>query len=74
MATAREQKLVDIMFSVGLLLHQERSFRKMSTQEVAEWIARQLKLMGFDTTPVGCSWGVLTDKDDKQPRTDNSSS
>lgn len=47
------QKLIDICFLCGLT-----SFSG-SMQEKAEWIARQLRLCGFDTKPVGASWGIL---------------
>lgn len=62
MATEREQKLIDLCFS--LVLHyrtyQDNGLMKAKTQEeVAEWVAYNLRECGFPTTPIGMSWGVL---------------
>lgn len=57
-----EQKLVDICFQCVLtVLDREHValFTKMSQAERAEWVAKQLRASGFDTQPVGASWGVL---------------
>lgn len=32
---------------------------KQSREDVAEWVANQLKECGFPTKPCGASWGVL---------------
>jgi hypothetical protein len=52
-----EQELIDIMFQVALMCA-ERMHDK-SREEVAEWVAAQLRDCGFDTVPCGASWGVL---------------
>ncbi len=54
----REQNLVDIIFEVGMKAH-AREFGDASREAVAGWIAAQLKQCGFDTRPMGLSWGVL---------------
>ncbi len=54
-----EQKLIDIMFQIGLMIHQDHWFVGRSQEEVAEWIQLQLKECGFETEPCGASWGVL---------------
>lgn len=62
MRTPREQKLVDICFSsvLTVLDHEHiEKFEKMSIKERAEWVARELRACGFDTEPVGASWGAL---------------
>lgn len=59
MASTREQQLVDIMFEVAITIHTHPSFRAKTREEVAEWVAHQLKECGFETTPCGASWGVL---------------
>lgn len=59
MSTKREQKLVDICFAVGIMLHDHPNLQYMTREEVGEWIAKQLKDNGFPTKPVGMSWGVL---------------
>lgn len=47
------------MFEVGLLLHSGKYFKRKSREDIAEWIAKQLKECGFPTKPIGSSWGVL---------------
>lgn len=67
MATENEQKLVDLCFSIGLLLstpgrnraNKPYNMTKWPIEKKAEWIAKQLRQAGFDTTPCGCLWGVL---------------
>ena len=54
-----EQKLIDIIFEIGLMIHDNEWFNGKSNEEVAEWIREQLKLCGFDTKPIVSSWGVL---------------
>lgn len=56
---SNEQKLIDIMFQIGLTIHNNEWFQEKTNEEVAEWIANQLRECGFDTQPMGCSWGVL---------------
>jgi len=61
----KEQKLVDIMFSVVMMIHDPKyrdNFMKMDREEIAEYVAKQLRDCGFDTKPCGMSWGVLRDK------------
>lgn len=62
MSEPREQKLVDICFSVAMHIHTEKSFKGKSNEEVAKWVAEQLEGCGFKTIPMGASWGVLTNK------------
>ena len=62
MTTSREQKLVDICFEIGLTVaDHSKFFKQKSKKDIAQWIANQLKQCGFSTTPMGMSWGVLTD-------------
>jgi len=42
-----EQKLIDIMFKIGILIHEHKSFKKMNREQVEHWIAKQLKDSGF---------------------------
>lgn len=53
------QKLVDIAFDLVLTATSDKKFCKKDNPEKAEWVARQLRLCGFDTFPVGMCWGVL---------------
>lgn len=56
----REQKLVDIIFDIVLTLRENTEWLKnTSREEAAEWTAHQLRECGFDTQPIGASWGVL---------------
>lgn len=57
MKTEREQKLVDLCFS--LVYPQWNHMHPMKPEELMSWVADQLKQNGFPTTPVGSSWGVL---------------
>lgn len=64
MATEREQKLVDLCFSLVLnyRTYQDNRLMKAKTQEeVAEWVAYNLRECGFFTIPMGMSWGILQD-------------
>lgn len=55
------QKLIDICFQCVLVATDDKNFKiKNGTdEEKATWVARQLRLCGFDTEPLGSSWGVL---------------
>lgn len=39
-----------------------KSFKKMSREEKAAWVRRQLDLCGYKTVPMGMKWGVLVDE------------
>lgn len=54
-----EQKLIDICFEIALTIHRDKSFNLKSREEIAKWVAKQLRVCGFDTQPVGASWGKL---------------
>jgi hypothetical protein len=60
--TNNERKLIDITFEIAMLMHDKefrKSFAKKSREELAEWVAKQLKGCGFETIPMGSSWGYL---------------
>ena len=62
---SKEQKLVDIMFSIVMMIHDPKyrdNFMKMNREEIAEYVAEQLRGCGFDTQPCGISWGLLSNK------------
>lgn len=56
---SNEQKLIDIMFEIGLMIHNHPSFKDKNNEEICDWIRKQLKECGFETKPIGSSWGVL---------------
>lgn len=56
-----EQQLIDIMFQVAYTIHDNpATFEEMEVPQLMEWVAKQLRGCGFETTPMGASWGVLT--------------
>jgi hypothetical protein len=57
MATKREQELVDIAFQLAMVAAEHMHGK--SNEEIAEWVAHNLRECGYDTTPVGASWGYL---------------
>lgn len=60
---SKEQKLIDICFQIGLLIsNRNYNLYKKSDEEKAEWIRAQLAGCGFETQPIGCSYGVLIEK------------
>ena len=60
MAIDREQKLVDIAYEVAMTIKDNSDYWKGKTsEEIATWVSRQLRQCGFDTQPVGSSWGKL---------------
>jgi len=54
-----DQKLVDLCFHIGITIHAYEILQKLSRKDLGTWVADQLRNNGFDTTPVGLSWGVL---------------
>jgi len=66
---SKEQKLIDICFSlcISQLIDMKKYpeiWKNKSIPEVAEWITDQLKQCGFETFPIGSSWGVLIEDKD----------
>lgn len=59
MPTGREQKLVDIMFEIAIMLHTNPYMKDKTVEELAAWVVDQLKKCGFETQPCGGSWAVL---------------
>lgn len=52
-----DQKLIDITFEIALVA--ANYLHGKSNEEIAEWVAKQLRDCGFDTEPRGASWGIL---------------
>ena len=59
MKKSNEQELIDIMFQIGLTIHDHKFFKNKNQEEIAEWIRGQLNECGFKVEPVGTSHGVL---------------
>lgn len=60
------QKLIDICFECVLVATSDRCYKIKdgTNEEKAAWVARQLRLCGFNTEPRGTSWGVLCARED----------
>jgi hypothetical protein len=54
----REQQLVDAIFEIAVRM-QMGEIKPLSREAAAEYVASQLRALGFDTSPLGMSWGVL---------------
>lgn len=54
----REQQLIDIIFRIAIQA-QMGQIKADSREMIALSVADQLRAIGFDTHPVGMSWGVL---------------
>jgi hypothetical protein len=54
---SKEQDLIDIMFQVALV--SAEYMHNKSREEIAAWVATQLRECGYDTEPIGASWGLL---------------
>ena len=57
-----KQDLIDIIFSIALTIKDNDGLKAMNNEQMAEWVAKQLRGCGFNTEPCGCSWGVLINK------------
>lgn len=55
----KAQKLIDIVFEVGMTIKSSKQLQDMSNEDLAEWIRKQLSASDFNCIPVGSSWGVL---------------
>lgn len=54
------QKLIDILFEcVFVATDKKNGIIDMSEADKAAWVSNQLRACGFETEPVGSSWGIL---------------
>jgi hypothetical protein len=70
----KEQKLIDLMFEMVMAATNDPVFCKKPRGERVDWVANNLREMGFDTHPIGMSWGKLVGEDFRKtikPITDN---
>ena len=54
-----EQKFIDLMFEMVMVTTNDPVFCKRPRGERMAWVANNLRDMGYDTHPIGMSWGVL---------------
>jgi hypothetical protein len=65
---SNEQKLIDLMFEIGIKGYgwgydcHSKNASKKNNEQIADWIAKGLMDIGFETTPIGSSWGKLKTK------------
>jgi hypothetical protein len=57
-----KQRLINLMFSMVLSATNDPVFCKKPRGERMAWVANNLREMGYDTHPVGMSWGVLVNE------------
>ena len=58
-----KQELIDLMFRMILVVTDDPIFCARPRGEKIAWVANSLRHMGYDTHPMGMSWGVLVDKE-----------
>ena len=54
-----DQNLINLMFEMVLVATNDAVFCKRHRGERMAWVANKLREAGFDTHPIGSSWGVL---------------
>ena len=59
----KEQKLIDLMFEMVLVATNDPVFCKRPRGERMAWVANNLRIMGWDTHPIGMSWGVIVNEE-----------
>lgn len=59
MEKSKEQQLIDLCFEMVLVATNDPIFCKRPRGERMAWVADKLRIMGFDTHPIGMSWGFL---------------
>lgn len=57
------QELIDLMFQMVLAATDDPVFCKKPRGERMAWVANKLRIMGYDTHPVGSSWGVIVNEE-----------
>jgi hypothetical protein len=55
----KEQKLINLMFEMVLVATNDTVFCKRPRGERMAWVANNLRSLGYDTHPIGSSWGTL---------------
>lgn len=63
MQESERQKLIDLMFNMVIVSTNDPVFCKRPRGERMAWVANNLRDMGYDTHPVGMSWGVLVNEE-----------
>lgn len=58
-----QQELIDLMFNMVISSTNDVEFCKKPRGERMAWVANNLRSMGWDTHPIGMSWGVIVDEE-----------
>jgi hypothetical protein len=58
-----EQKFIDLIFGMVIATTNDPVFCKRPRGERMAWVANNLRDMGYDTHPIGMSWGVIVNKE-----------
>jgi hypothetical protein len=59
----KEQELIDLMFNMVIAATNDPIFCKKPRGERMAWVANNLRDMGWDTHPIGMSWGIIVNKE-----------
>lgn len=63
MKKSPQQKLIDLMFEMcQVSAYHFGKLEKYDREKHMEWVAYHLREAGFDTVPMGMSWGILVNK------------
>lgn len=66
MATEREQKLVNTLFEIAMLLY-SKAWQPKDRDQLADWIVYNITALGFPGKPIGSCWHILDES--KEPAT-----
>lgn len=62
MEKCKEQELIDICFALVATATDSSNqdfFHDKTMEEKMQWVSEKLKNCGYETEPIGASWGVL---------------
>lgn len=57
------QKLINLMFQMVLVTTNDPVFCKRPRGERMAWVANNLRALGYDTHPIGSSWGTIVNEE-----------
>lgn len=63
MEDKEKQKLINLIFQMVLASTDDKIFCEKPRGERMAWVANNLRDFGYDTHPVGSSWGALVNKE-----------
>jgi hypothetical protein len=63
MEQAERQKLINLIFEMVMVSTNNSVFCNRPRGEKMAWVANTLREVGYDTHPIGMSYGVLVDKE-----------